>query len=128
MIIAAMATGTSSAFQVWSASRRTTAMRHDHQAADGGDMPQVARDCGLVPVNIVSREQEEGGHQGQDPQGPPRLVAQAQRALGGLMFHPQQDELLLADRLSLLDQDVALGVRYRSARPPGFWPRRGAAP
>ena len=100
----------------------------DDQPADGGDMPQVARDCRLVPVDIVSREQEEGGHQGQDPQGPPGTVAQSQRALGELVLHPQQDELLFADRLSLLDQDVALGVRYRSARPPGFWPRHAAAP
>ena len=30
-------------------------------------------------------------------------------ALRGLVLHPQQDELLLADRLPLFDQDVALG-------------------
>ena len=29
--------------------------------------------------------------------------------LGGLVFHAQQDQLFLADRLPLFDQDVALG-------------------
>ena len=46
--------------------------------------------------------------------------------LRGLVLQPQQDELLLADRLPLFDQDVALGDRCRSGRSLWCGPLRAA--
>ena len=45
---------------------------------------------------------------------------------GRLVLHPQQDELLLADRLALFDEDVAPGVGVVLLLRPGSGPGHAA--
>ncbi len=82
----------------------------DDQAAEGGDPPQVAGDLGLVPVDVIADQREEGGDQHDDRTAALEPGTQGQGLGGGFVLHPEQDELLLVDLLVLLDQDVALAV------------------
>ena len=123
-IMAAMATGISSASQGCMASEPDEANGGDDQPADGRDPPQVAGDLRLVAVDVVADQGEQGGHDGTrtaaGPAGPARRGSASRTAASCSM--PEQDELLLADRLVLLDEDVALACRCRTCPGPGSGP------
>ena len=75
--MAAMATGTSSAFQGWLASRRTRPGRA-RPGRRRRDPRQVAGDLGLVPVDVVADQEEQGGDQAEDANGPADALAEAE--------------------------------------------------
>ena len=86
---------------------------HDHaehdQTAYRRDVPEIAGDPGFMPKDVVTGQQEQGRDQAEDANGTTSALAQSRARLRGLVLHPQQDKLLLADCLPLFDQDVAFG-------------------
>ncbi len=91
---------------------------HD-QAANRGDVLEIAGDPGLMPEDVIAGQQKKHCDQAEDSQCPACALAQRESVLGGIVFHPQQDELFLADGLSLFHQHVALGERIEIVADPG---------
>ena len=84
--------------------------RQDHQPADHRDPAGIADKSPLVPVNVGSRQKVQGSNERKDPHDPPGPVAKAELGHRGIVLETKEDELLLADRLSLFDQDLAARV------------------
>ena len=85
--------------------------RDDRERADRGDPPEVAGDLRLVAVDVVADQGEHRGGQDQD-RARPAGARSPQRPLGvgDLVLLAEQEELLLADLLALLDEQLALAV------------------
>ena len=62
-------------------------------------------------ADIRASQEKERGHQREDSDGAANPVAEAELGDRGVVLEPQQDELLFADQLPFLDQDLATSVR-----------------
>ena len=106
-----MATGISSAFQDWLATSRTIPRLSTTSAQMVASAAEVRGDQRLVTRDVIARQNEQRRDQNQDPQRPPRPLAERLRLNRLVMLHAKQDQLLLADRLILLDEHFAAGER-----------------
>ncbi len=89
---------------------RTNPTAADDQSAERGDALQVAGDPRLVAVDVIADQREQRGDEHHHRYHPPSTRAERHQGVGFIVLHTEENQLLLADRLALLDEEVAPAV------------------